>query len=68
MEAPQKPARVCMCKHLRSKEMFYSDKPFEMDAYHSGIFWCEKTHDGLGPDGVFADIEECTAARECFEE
>jgi hypothetical protein len=48
--------------------MFYSDKPFEMDAYHSGIFWCEKTHDGLGPDGVFADIEECTVARACFEE
>jgi len=68
MSAPQKTTRQCYCQHLRSKEMFHSDKPFEMDAFHSGIFWCDKTQDGIGPDGVYADNEECNAARDCFEE
>ena len=68
MSTEQKTTRQCVCKHLRSKEMFHSDKPLELDQFHSGIFWCEKTHDGRGPDGVFADMEECSAARECFEQ
>ncbi len=60
--------RRCMCKHLRSKEMYHSDTPNVEDQFHSGIFWCDQTAKGLGPDGAFVDSEECTSARGCFQE
>ena len=68
MAEPLKPARQCVCKHLRSKEMYYSDRPMQLGPYDSGIFWCHLTQKGLGPDGVFADIEECQPTRSCFED
>lgn len=67
MNTPQQPRR-CVCKHLRSKEMFYSETPLTEDQYHSGVYWCEETMKGLGPDGSFVDSEECTPSRSCFEE
>lgn len=57
-----------MCKHLRSKEMFHSETPQEEELYHSGIFWCGITAQGMGPDGTCADSEECSRGRECFED
>ncbi len=68
MSTPQKTARRCLCKHLRAKEMYYSNSPGEIDQFHSGIFWCDRTHDALGPDGVYADNEECNPVRSCFQE
>lgn len=63
-----KNVRMCLCKHLRSKEMFHSSGPYTQDLYSSGIFWCNITQNGRGPDGRYVDIEECSAVRECFEE
>ncbi len=58
----------CQCKHLRCKEMFHSpDMKFD-DPMHSGIFWCNQTTRGVGPDGGFVDGEECASTRGCFEE
>ena len=67
MANAQNPGRTCMCKHIRSKEMFYSDTPFVEDQFHSGIYWCDHTDGGLGPDGQCVDSMECTQDRECFE-
>ena len=56
-----------VCKHVRSKEGFHSDNAFVEDEFHSGIYWCELTSDGLGPDGNCVDAEECSRGRTCFE-
>ena len=67
MSTVQKTGRVALCKHLRSKEMYHSDTPMEEDLYHSGIYWCQHTTTGIGPDGSCVDSEECSAERGCFE-
>lgn len=68
MPITKNPLRRDFCKHMRSKEMYHSDKPYEEDDLHSGIFWCDSTGDGLGPDGSCADSEDCKFGRSCFEE
>ena len=68
MNRPNEPVQCAMCKHLRSKEMYHSPDMSPDDLCHSGIFWCEHTSDSMGPDGTFADYEECTSSRECYEE
>jgi hypothetical protein len=30
------------------------------------VFWCQHTHNCLGPDGQVADQFECNPARECY--
>lgn len=67
MSTVKKQGLQTMCKHLRSKEMYHSDQPQREDLYHSGIFWCDVTADGLGPDRSCADSEECMIGRGCFE-
>ncbi len=59
--------RRVTCKHIRSKESFHSDTPLVEDEFHSGIFWCDLTSDGTGPDGSCAHAEECSSGRECYE-
>ena len=54
------------CRYLRNKEMFYHG--VEDDAFASGIFWCSKTHENFGPDGVEAAKTECCAGRSCYVE
>lgn len=69
--AEQKPDNIPQfpCKHLRSHEMNFRDSPLDPeDDDSSGIYQCQKTQDGIGPDGEPVDREECTADRECFEE
>lgn len=61
------PSRRMYCRHIRSKETFHSTTPHVEDLYHSGIYWCDKTSEGRGPDGAFACLEECMAGRSCFE-
>lgn len=68
MSAPTNAIRQNLCKHLRSNEMYYSDKPHEVDAFHGNLFWCDLTQDGMGPDGTCAHMEECSRLRDCFEE
>ncbi len=60
--------RLDRCKHIRSHEMFYADQMNQSDLFHSGIFWCNVTHNGTGPDGQECCIEECLAGRECFQD
>lgn len=67
MASVENARRVSVCKQLRSKEMFHSENPMEEDLYHSGIYWCHHTAEGLGPDGGCVDSEECLRSRECFE-
>jgi hypothetical protein len=56
------------CKHLRSKEMYYQDRPLEEDDYSSGVYWCSRTHETFGPDGREVSRPECKAPRACFED
>ena len=30
------------------------------------LFWCQHTHNCLGPDGNAVDDRECNPARECY--
>ena len=68
MATAKNPVRQRMCKHLRSKEMFHSAEMKVDDQFHSGIFWCNDTLEGTGPDGSCADHEDCGPGRSCFEE
>ena len=52
------------CRHLRCKEMFHESP--QDDAFASGIFWCAKTQEPFGPDGLPADKKHCCEARTCF--
>ncbi len=68
----------CVCKHLRSKEMFYQSETAaraagstgcagEDDDLSSGLFWCMHSQNCLGPDGRTAGDEECLPGRSCYE-
>ncbi len=61
-------ARV-VCRHIRSKEMFYEfeGQPDPIHASGSGIYWCIHTQNCLGPDGRVAEAESCQPGRKCFE-
>ena len=68
MSTVKKAGRQLFCRHLRSKEMYHSDAPHVEDQFHSGIYWCNHTSDGLGPNGDGVDREDCCAGRDCYEE
>jgi len=36
------------------------------DFTDSGVYWCGETGDGMGPDGMCADPEDCGTERECY--
>ncbi len=56
-----------VCKHLRSKEMFYESETIEDEDRASGLFWCMHSQTCLGPDGGAAGDEECLPGRLCYE-
>jgi hypothetical protein len=69
---------VCQC--LREKKMFYEGSDVlpanRMDiispaekaaAVPTGPFWCAQTQSLLGPDGAFANAENCRPGRSCCE-
>jgi hypothetical protein len=69
---------VCHC--LREHKMFYQGgevspsrnmeiiSPAEKAAtMPAGPFWCARTQSLLGPDGGFANTENCRAGRSCCE-
>ena len=70
-QTPQPPAwndlSARPCKHLKSKEMFYNSPTARDDAYASGIFWCQRTFQCIGPDGNVAEHEHCRNHRDCYE-
>ena len=55
------------CKHLQSKEMFYETATPPGDEHGSGIFWCARTQNCLGPDNKPAETEGCLPERRCYE-
>ena len=64
-----KTTRTAMCKHMRSKEMYYTVASRSQEASHEGaIFWCNKTLGDMGPDGACVDLDGCLNSRVCFEE
>lgn len=65
MSAELTPKFESLCRNLRSKEMFY-DTGQENDQFSSGLFWCCKTQDGLGPDGQEVSKKECCKSRSCY--
>ncbi len=56
-----------VCRHIRSKESFYSATPLVEDEFHSGIYWCNETGGEVGDDGGYAGTEECGPDRECYQ-
>ena len=55
------------CRHLLSKEMFYDTGiPLE-ERSGSGIYWCDQTHQCLGPDNIAVGREDCGPTRSCYE-
>jgi hypothetical protein len=62
---PETPAPISFpCRHLRSKEMFYQGD--EEDEFSSGIYWCLRTQEPVGPDGEPAGKKDCCMERSCF--
>jgi hypothetical protein len=53
------------CKFLRCKEMYYDQTSSQEDQY-SPTHWCNKTHEGFGPDGEPATKADCCAGRSCY--
>ena len=56
------------CRHLQSKEMFYDTGTPPEDRSGSGIFWCGRTNQCLGPDSKPVDDEDCGPERSCYEQ
>ena len=54
------------CRYLRNKEMYY--QAADDDPYASGVYWCSKTQEHLGPDGANVAKSECCASRSCYVE
>jgi hypothetical protein len=52
------------CRYLRCKEMYYQGA--EDDEFASGLYWCHRTHEAFGPDGVPCGKTECCAQRTCY--
>ena len=67
MATDKAPGRMPVCKHIRSQESFFSATPQLEDDLHSGLYWCDLTSDGMGPDGQCTGLEECSSGRECFQ-
>lgn len=52
------------CRYLRCKEMFYDGR--DDDEFSSGLYWCSRTQEAFGPDGVPCGKKECCANRTCY--
>ena len=58
--------RIRVCRHIRSNNSFHLDVDTMEAQTNSGVYWCGDTGDGLGPDGLCADPEDCCPDRECY--
>ena len=52
------------CRNIRSKEMFHQSA--DDDEFASGIYWCNKTHESVGPDGEPVTKKQCCESRSCY--
>jgi hypothetical protein len=64
--APVESRHAIPCRHLRCKEMSYQD-PGEEDEFASGIYWCVRTQENMGPDGQSCSKCECGPERACYQ-
>ncbi len=55
------------CELLRWKGL-YIEAEWDPTVQHSNTrdFWCQTTHNCLGPDGKVADEYECNSSRTCY--
>lgn len=56
------------CRHIRSKEMYHQPAGQPDDEFSSGIYWCVRTQDNLGPDGQSCGKCECGPERACYQD
>jgi hypothetical protein len=54
------------CKFLRSKEMYHEELGAGESEFDSDAFWCMKTQEAFGPDGVEAEKAQCVPGRNCY--
>lgn len=54
------------CRYLRCKEMYYQPPDQQEDEFSSGIYWCVKTQENFGPDGLSCSKCECSPERACY--
>ena len=66
METPETTLKTAQipCRHLRCKEMYYQGS--EDDEFAAGLYWCSRTEEATGPDGVACGKKECCANRTCY--
>jgi len=69
---PRERTIVPCCIHLRTKTHYYV--PDEMQAgpgfikvTTTGTYWCNRTHEPLGPDDAPSRPHVCQAGRSCYE-
>ena len=66
IQSAESTAPPAACRHLRCKEMYYHGSTD--DEFASGIFWCVRTQENMGPDGRPCDKCDCGPARACYQE
>jgi len=55
------------CQNLNWNGQFFAADTDEPAQPPSGrIYWCQHTHNCLGPDGNVVDAEQCNSARDCY--
>ncbi|HWB20556.1 MAG TPA: hypothetical protein VG711_09670 [Phycisphaerales bacterium] len=58
------------CLHIRHKQMYVDTRHAQPgmvdDSSNTRIFWCNRSQDSLGPDGVPVNPTRCTNERSCF--
>lgn len=69
---PRERTLIPCCIHLRTKTQYYvSDEmaagPGFIKVTSTGNYWCNRTHEGIGPDDEAARPKTCQPGRECHE-
>jgi len=54
------------CRYIRSKEMYHQAAGQPEDDCSSGIYWCSRTQECLGPDGHACGKTDCGPNRACY--
>ncbi len=54
------------CENLRWKGLYIDGGEGVSTAGTAPIYWCLKTHIGIGPDGQLVGAEECCGGRGCY--
>ncbi len=64
MSSEKKP----LCLQIRAKGFYvFTEEPEPHEDTQTGVFWCLKTMQQVGPDGNSVHRSCCDASRPCFE-